>query len=458
MTTGMLTLADLKKEVAAGTIDTVIAALVDMQGRLIGKRFHAQYFADSGHEETHGCNYLLADDIEMETVPGYKATSWEKGYGDFVLKPDMATLRRIPWLAATALVICDVLDHHTHEDIPHSPRAILKKQLKRLQAMKLKAYMASELEFFLFDDSYEAAHHKGYRHLKTAGHYIQDYHILQTTKEEGVMRAIRNGLHGAGIPVENSKGEWGPGQEEINVKYAEALEMADRHAIIKNGCKEIAYGLGKAITFMAKWDYGLAGSSSHIHQSLWSADGKTPLFFDKAGDHGMSQTMKHYLAGQLAHAGEVTYFLAPYINSYKRYMAGTFAPTRAIWSFDNRTAGYRLCGADTKAIRVECRVGGADLNPYLAFAALLAAGLDGIEKKMALEPVFSGDAYDTSKKLREIPKTLREATALLDGSKLLRGAMGDDVIDHYLHTAKWEQFEYDRRITDFELKRGFERY
>ncbi len=458
MAIGMLTLADLKKDVAAGTIDTVIAALVDMQGRLIGKRFHAQYFADSGHEETHGCNYLLADDVEMETVPGYKATSWEKGYGDFVLKPDMATLRRIPWLPATALVICDVLDHHTHEDIPHSPRAILKKQLKHLQAMKLKAYMASELEFFLFDDSYEAAHHKGYRHLKTAGHYIQDYHILQTTKEEGVMRAIRNGLHGAGIPVENSKGEWGPGQEEINVKYAEALEMADRHAIIKNGCKEIAFGLGKAITFMAKWDYGLAGSSSHIHQSLWSADGKTPLFFDKAGDHGMSQTMKHYLAGQLAHAGEITYFLAPYINSYKRFMAGTFAPTRAIWSFDNRTAGYRLCGADTKAIRVECRVGGADLNPHLAFAALLAAGLDGIEKKMALEPVFSGDAYDTSKKLREIPKTLREATALLDGSKLLRGAMSDDVIDHYVHTAKWEQFEYDRRITDFELKRGFERY
>ncbi|HLF21580.1 MAG TPA: glutamine synthetase family protein [Aestuariivirga sp.] len=455
---GMLTLAELKKEVAAGTIDTVVAALVDMQGRLIGKRFHAQFFADGGHEETHGCNYLLADDIEMETVPGYKATSWEKGYGDFALKPDMATLRRIPWLPGTALVVCDVLDHHTHEDIPHSPRAILRKQLKRLEAMKLKAYMASELEFFLFDDSYEAAHHKGYRHLKTAGQYIQDYHILQTTKEEGVMRAIRNGLHGAGIPVENSKGEWGPGQEEINVKYAEALEMADRHAIIKNGCKEIAYGLGKAITFMAKWDYGLAGSSSHIHQSLWSADGKTPLFFDKAGDHGMSQVMKHYLAGQLAHAGEITYFLAPYINSYKRFMAGTFAPTRAIWSFDNRTAGYRLCGADTKAIRVECRVGGADLNPYLAFAALLAAGLDGIEKKMALEPVFSGDAYDTSKKLREIPKTLREATALLDGSKLLRAAMGDDVIDHYVHTAKWEQFEYDRRITDFELKRGFERY
>jgi glutamine synthetase len=458
MAHGMLSLGDLKREIAAGTIDTVVAAMVDMQGRLIGKRFHAQFFAESGHEETHGCNYLLGVDIEMEPVPGYKATSWEKGYGDFVLKPDMATLRRVPWLPGTALVICDVLDHHTHEDVPHSPRAMLKKQLKRLEGMKLKAYVASELEFFLFDDSYEIANRKGYRNLKTSGHYIEDYHILQTTKDESVMRAIRNGLHGAGIPVENSKGEWGPGQEEINVRYAEALEMADRHAIIKNGCKEIAYGLGRAVTFMAKWDYGMAGSSCHVHQSLWSADGASPLFFDQAGEHGMSETMKGYLAGQLEHAGEITYFLAPYINSYKRFMAGTFAPTRAIWSFDNRTAGYRICGADSRSIRLECRVGGADLNPYLAFAALLAAGLDGIENKMTLEPAFSGDAYDPAKKLREVPKTLREARALLDGSRFLRDVMGDDVIDHYVHTADWEQFEFDRRVTDLELKRGFERY
>jgi glutamine synthetase len=458
MAAGMLTFEELKREIAAGTIDTVVAAMVDLQGRLVGKRFHAEFFADSGHEETHGCNYLLGVDIEMEPVPGYKAASWKLGYGDFTLKPDMATLRRVPWFAGTALVICDVVDHDTHEDVPHSPRAMLKKQLGRLEAMKLKAYAASELEFFLFDDSYEGAHQKGYRNLKTAGHYIQDYHILQTTKDELVMRALRNGLQGAGIPVENSKGEWGPGQEEINVRYAEALEMADRHAIIKNGAKEIAYGLGKAITFMAKWDYGMAGSSCHVHQSLWSKDGNSPLFFDKADDHGMSATMKQYLAGQLEHAREITYFLAPYINSYKRFMAGTFAPTRAVWSFDNRTAGYRVCGAGTKAIRLECRIGGADLNPYLAFAALIAAGLDGMEKKMKLEPAFSGDAYDTSKKLREVPKTLREAAALLDGSKFLRAAMGDDVIDHYVHTAEWEQFEFDRRITDLELKRGFERY
>jgi len=458
MAAGMLTLEELKREIAAGTIDTVIAAMVDLQGRLVGKRFQAEYFADSGYEETHGCNYLLGVDIEMEPVPGYKATSWELGYGDFILKPDTATLRRVPWLPGTALVICDVVDHHTHEDVPHSPRAMLKKQLGRLEVMKLNAYLASELEFFLFDDSYESANKKGYRNLKTAGHYIEDYHILQTTKDEVVMRALRNGLQGAGIPVENSKGEWGPGQEEINVRYAEALEMADRHAIIKNGAKEIAYGLGKAITFMAKWDYRMAGSSCHVHQSLWSKDGKSPLFFDKAGDHGMSATMKQYLAGQLEHAREITYFLAPYINSYKRFMAGTFAPTRAVWSFDNRTAGYRVCGAGTKAIRVECRIGGADLNPYLAFAALIAAGLDGVEKKTRLEPAFSCDAYDPSKKLREVPKTLREAAALLDGSKFLRTAMGDDVIDHYVHTAEWEQFEFDRRVTDLELKRGFERY
>jgi len=306
MATGMLTLEELKKEVAAGTIDTVVAAMVDMQGRLIGKRFHAQFFADGGYQESHGCNYLLGVDIAMEPVPGYKAISWEKGYGDFVIKPDMATLRRTPWLPGTALVICDVLDHDTHKDVPHSPRAILKKQLKRLEAMKMKGFMASELEFFLFDESYESANQKGYRGLKTSGYYIEDYHILQTTKEEGVMRAIRNGLAGAGIAVENSKGEWGPGQEEINVKYAEALEMADRHAIIKNGCKEIAYGLGKAITFMAKWDYGMAGNSSHVHQSLSSADGQTSVFHDKKGEHGMSELMTQYLAGQLAHAGEIT--------------------------------------------------------------------------------------------------------------------------------------------------------
>lgn len=269
------------------------------------------------------------------------------------------------------------------------------------------------------------------------------------------MRAIRNGLNGADIPVENSKGEAEAGQEEINVRYAEALTMADRHAIIKNACKEIAWSKGHAVTFMAKWNYSRAGSSSHVHQSLWSLDGK-PLFFDPQAEHGMSALMRHYLAGLLRHASDITWFLAPYINSYKRFQAGTFAPTKAIWSMDNRTAGYRVCGADTGAVRVECRVGGADLNPYLAMAALIAAGIAGIENKWELEPAFVGDAY-SGRDVREIPATLRDAAAAMDASTMLRSAFGDDVIDHYVHAARWEQSEYDRRVTDWEVARGFER-
>ncbi|NLS19482.1 glutamine synthetase [Rhizobium sp. P40RR-XXII] len=450
------TFDDLRRDVAEGRIDTVLACQVDMQGRLMGKRFQAEFFIESAWKETHSCNYLQATDIEMETVSGYKSTSWEKGYGDYTMKPDLATLRRIPWLDGTALVLCDVLDHHTHEEVPHSPRAILKKQVKRLEAMGLKAYMASELEFFLFDQSYDSAREAGYRNMKLASGYNEDYHIFQTTKEEEVMRAIRTGLQGAGIPVENSKGEASAGQEEINVRYADALDMADRHAIIKNGCKEIAWSKGKAITFLAKWNYSAAGSSSHIHQSLWSVDGKSPMFFEEGGKYGMSPMMTHYVAGLLTHASEITYFLAPYINSYKRFMAGTFAPTKAIWSKDNRTAGYRLCGEDTKSIRIECRVGGSDLNPYLAFAALIAAGIAGIENKLELEAPFVGDAYG-AREVREIPRTLRDAATALTTSKMLRTAFGDDVIDHYTRAAEWEQEEYDRRVTDWEVARGFER-
>ena len=453
---GKLTFDALGKAVAAGEIDTVLVAFVDMQGRLIGKRFQAEYFLESAHEETHGCDYLLANDIDMEPVPGYAAANWEKGYGDFVIKPDLATLRRIPWLDGTALVLCDVLDHGTHADLAHSPRGMLKSQVARLAAQGMRAFFASELEFYLFDETYESAAGKRFFGLKTAGSYIQDYHILQTTKEEGVMRAIRKGLQGAGIPVENSKGEWGPGQEEINVRYTDALEMADRHVILKNGIKEIAWGQGKAVTFMAKWDYGLAGSSSHVHASLWDAAGKTPLFFDAESEHGMSSLMRRFMAGQLKYVRDITYFLAPYINSYKRFQVGTFAPTKAIWSRDNRTAGFRLCGEGGKGIRVECRIGGADLNPHLAFAALLAAGLAGIEEELELEPAFVGDAYHGAQ-LREIPKTLRDAIEHLDESTMLRNAFGDAAVDHYVHTARWEEREYDRRITDWELKRGFER-
>jgi glutamine synthetase len=419
-----------------------------MQGRLIGKRFQAEFFVGGAYEETHACNYLLANDIDMEPVPGYAAASWDKGYGDFVLKPDLSTLRKTPWLEGTALVLCDVLDHH-HHDVPHSPRAILKKQLARLAERGMSALTASELEFYLFNESFESAMKKRYRDLDTAGLYIEDYHILQTSKEEDVMRAIRKGLQAAGIPVENSKGEWGPGQEEINVRYAPALTMADRHVIIKNGIKEIAWGKGKSVTFMSKWRYDLAGSSSHVHMSLWDKDGKVPLFADPKAEFGMSALMRSFVAGQIRYAPDITYFLAPYINSYKRFQVGTFAPTKTIWSRDNRTAGFRLCGEGTKAIRIECRIGGADLNPYLAFAALIAAGLQGVD--------FSGDAYAVAK-LPDVPKTLRAASAALETSEFAKKALGADVVAHYVHTAKWEQLEYDRRVTDWELIRGFERY
>jgi glutamine synthetase len=454
---GNLTFDELKTAVAGGDIDTVLAAAVDMQGRLVGKRFLARFFVESAHAETHGCNYLLADDIDMEPVPGYKAASWSKGYGDFVMKPDLSTIRRLPWLDKTALVLCDVQDHHSHEDLPHSPRAMLRRQVARLTERGWLGYFASELEFYLFDESYASARGKHWKGLETASPYIQDYVIPLTTKEEAVMRKLRNDLDAAGIPVENSKGEWGPGQEEINVRYAEALEMADRHVIIKNATREIAAGMGKAITFMAKYDYALAGSSSHVHNSLWSADGRTPLFFEKGAPWTLSELGRQWAAGQLKYAREFTWFLAPYVNSYKRFQAGTFAPTRIMWSEDNRTAGFRLCGEGTKGIRMECRIGGADLNPHLAFAALIAAGLAGIDEKLELQKPFVGDAYQASR-LPEIPKTLREATEALAKSKMLRAALGEDVVEHYVHTARWEQFEYDRRVTDWELHRGFERY
>ncbi|MEZ5560968.1 MAG: glutamine synthetase family protein [Pseudomonadales bacterium] len=455
--TGMLSFEELTAATRDGRIDTVIVCFVDMFGRLIGKRFHAEHFVTSAWEETHGCNYLLANDIDMEPVPGYEAASWSAGYGDFVIRPDLSTLRQLPWLERTALVLADVQDHHG-DDLAHSPRAMLRAQCARLAARGYSAQLASELEFYLFQETYESARERRYQGLKTANPFIEDYYILATSKEEPALQAMRNGLHGAGIPVENTKGEWAPGQHELNVRYADALTMADRHAIMKHAIKEIAWQHGRAATFMAKWHYDLAGSSCHIHASLWDRASNSPLFLDPGAEHGMSTLMRQFLAGQMKYAAEISVFLAPYINSYKRFQqAGTFAPTRIVWSNDNRTAGFRLCGAGTRAIRVECRIGGADLNPYLAFAALIAAGLAGIDEQLELAPVFSGDAYADAG-LPEVPMTLRDATTRLDGSSMLRKAFGDAVIDHYVHAARWEQREYDRRITDWELDRGFERY
>ena len=452
---GTMTFDTLKEAVARGEIDTVLVASVDMQGRLMGKRFHAAFFVSNGYKETHCCNYLLAVDMEMNTVPGYKSAGWEQGYGDYVMKPDLATLRALPWLPGTALCLADLLDHHSHEEIAVSPRAILKKQVARARALGFEPMMATELEFYIFENAYENLRDGGLSALKPISGYNEDYHLFQTTKEESLMRDVRNHLYAAGIPIENTKGEADAGQHEVNYKYSDALDTADNHVLIKQGVKEIAHAKGKSVTFMAKYDHRKAGSSSHVHQSLWTLDGK-PAFYDHDDAHGMSATMKHFVAGQLAHALEITTFLAPYVNSYKRFTIGMFAPTKAVWSADNRTAGFRVCGEHTKAVRVECRIPGSDVNPYLCCAALLAAGLAGVEAKMELEPEMKGDMYHAAG-VREIPKNLREAAALLNQSTMLRTAFGDDVVDHYHHAAQWEIAETDRVVTDFELQRLLER-
>ncbi len=451
---GTLSFDDLKSRVADGSIDTVLTCFVDMQGRLMGKRFHAANFVETSFKETHCCNYLLATDLEMATPDGYAATSWQKGYGDYIMAPDLSTLRLTPWLQGTAMVLCDILDHHTHTPVPHDPRAVLKKQVARLKDMGFDAMMATELEFFLFEKSFDEIRKDGFHDLMPISGYNEDYHILQTTKEEHVMRPIRNHLFAAGLPIENTKGEAETGQEELNIRYAPAVDCADHHSIAKNAIKEIAWAHGHAATFLPKWHHDKVGSSSHVHQSLWK-DGE-PAFYEGDADLSMSGLMKHYMAGLIAYAPDYTFFLAPYINSYKRFAKGTFAPTKTVWSVDNRTAGFRLCGDGTKGVRVECRIGGSDLNPYLAQAAMLAAGIKGIEDRMDLAPPTKGDVYEDAK-AADIPQTLRAATETLRNSTFLRDAMGDDVVDHYTRCAEWEQEEFDRVVTDWEIARGFER-
>ena len=451
--TGNLTFKDLELAVTDGSIDTVLVCMVDMQGRLMGKRFHAKHFISEGHKETHCCDYLLATDLEMGTPDGYAATSWEDGYGDYTMKPDLTTLRKTPWLDGTAMVICDVLDHHTHEEVTHSPRAILKKQIKRLQEMGFDPIMATELEFFLFEKSFKEIQENGFRELRPISSYNEDYHILQTTKEEHIMRPLRNYLWDAGIPVENSKGEAETGQEELNIKYDNALNTAEHHTIAKHAVKEISWSKGHAVTFLPKWHHDKVGSSSHVHQSLWK-NGEN-AFYDPADKLGMSEVMKHYMAGLLSYTSDITFFLAPYVNSYKRFAKGTFAPTRIIWSVDNRTAGFRLCGAGSKNVRVECRIGGSDMNPYLAIAAQIAAGIAGIENKLLLDEPAKGDVYQGDTKM--IPASLREAKDALSASEMLKSAFGEDVVKHYCRAAEVELEEFDRVVTDWEIARGFER-
>ena len=453
---GLFTLDELRSLVASGEIDTVIAAMVDMQGRLMGKRVTGRFFLDQVAESgAHACSYLLGVDVEMEPLPGYRLTSWESGYHDLHMRPDFGTLRRIPWLERTALVLCD-LAHETGDPVEESPRQILRRQVERARAQGYLAMVASELEFYIFRESYASAQRKQFVNLEPYGRYIEDYHIQQGTNEEWFVRQIRNGLDAAGVPIEFSKGEWGPGQHELNLRYARPVEMADRHTIFKHGTKEIAALNDLAVTFMAKWRADLAGSSCHLHASLWDPDGVRNLFWeDGAAPLGMSALFRHFLAGLLAGARELAYFYAPYINSYKRFLAGTFAPVAAVWSHDNRTCGFRVVGHGT-GLRVENRIPGADANPYLMFAATLAAGLWGIERRLEPPAMFEGDAYRAAD-LPGIPRTLRDATAALERSEIAREAFGHRVIDHYLHTAHLEQDAYDRAVTTWELARNFER-
>jgi glutamine synthetase len=442
-----MTLDELGAAVREGGIDTVLVAMTDMQGRLVGKRMDADHFlttvaTGSGID---GCNYLLAVDMDMDPVPGYEMASWERGYGDLVMRPDLDSLRPIPWLEATALVLCDVA-WPDGSPVRPSPRQVLRGQVERCRKLGMEPMFGSELEFYLFKETYEEARAGHYQGLTPSVPYVLDYHILATTYDEPFIRAVRRGMKGAGIVVEGSKGEAWPGQHEINLRFADAVTMADNHVIFKNGIKEIAHRHGCSVTFMAKPHHDWIGSSCHVHSSL--SRGAGSAFVDG------SETFQHYLAGQVACASELAIFLAPTVNSYKRYAAGSWAPTTLAWGNDNRTCGFRVLGHGSD-VRVECRIPGADANPYLAFAALLAAGLHGIENRLQPPPPVAGNAYESD--VERFPGTLRGAIAAMEAGRMARAAFGDDVVDHYLHHARTEQEQFDRIVTCYERERMFER-
>ncbi len=447
---GLLTLEQLRALVDDGSIDTVVVAMTDMQGRLQGKRCGAEYFLDQVlPHDTEACNYLLAVDVEMNTVDGYAMSSWSAGYGDFVLRPDLTTLRLLPWQDGTAMVLCDVL---WEDDSPvvASPRQVLRSQLDRLADLGLTAHAGTELEFIVFRDTFEEAWASRYANLQPANQYNVDYSVVGTSRVEPLLRAIRNGMTGAGLYVESAKGECNPGQHEIVFRYRDALGACDEHSIYKSGAKEIAAHQGMSLTFMAKYD-AAEGNSCHIHLSL-RRDDEPAMPGDDA--EGFSTLMSRFLAGQLACMEELTYFFAPNVNSYKRYVDGSFAPTALAWGRDNRTCALRVVGHG-ESLRFENRVPGGDVNPYLAVAAMIAAGLHGIENELELEPAFEGNAYTSGKP--HVPRTLRDAVTLLDGSAVARTAFGDDVVDHYVNAGRVELTAFDATITDWERVRGFER-
>jgi len=443
-----MTLDELRADVDAGRIDTVLLCLTDMQGRLQGKRMHARFFVDE--VVAHGaeaCNYLMAVDVEMNTVEGYAMSSWSRGYGDFVMAPDLDTLMAVPWLEGTALCLAD-LRWADGSDVVASPRQVLRGQLARLAERGWTANAGSELEFILFEDSYEAAWDKGYVGMTPANRYNVDYSILGTTRVEPLLRTIRNAMAGTGMRVEDSKGECNLGQHEINFHYADALTTCDRHAVFKNGAKEIAAQHGQSITFMAKYD-AREGNSCHLHLSLADAGSGDNLF---AADDALFGS---FLAGAIAGLRELTLLLAPNINSYKRFAAGSFAPTAVAWGHDNRTCAFRVIGHGPGK-RFECRVPGGDVNPYLALAALIAAGLEGVEQDLTLPAACEGNAY-TAPDVEHVPGTLREARDLFVGSAIARAALGEDVVAHYVNMADVELAAYDATVTDWERVRGFER-
>lgn len=452
---GRIDLDQLKRLVNDGDVETVIVVFPDMYGRLVGKRIVGRYFLDEVAEHgMHACDYLLACDVDMDPVPGYKFTSWAKGYGDFHPVPDFSTMRIASWQEKSVLVLCDIYEEESDALVPYAPRSILRKQVARLAERGWSSKAASELELYVFKDSYERAAEKSFVNLEPIGRVIEDYHILQGTKEEAIVGAIRSHLERSGVPVESSKGEWGPGQQEIGLRYAEVLEMCDRHVIYKHAAKEIAWSLGHAVTFMAKWDERYAGSSCHIHISLWDDD--EPLFAgkEKLGPIECSPIFRWFLGGWMAHVRELFPFYAPYPASYKRYVAGSFAPTGIAWSYDNRTAGFRVVGHGS-SLRIECRTAGADANPYLAFAATIAAGLDGIEKKTEPPEAFEGDVYGALN-LPQVPHSLPESIRALEQSTFAREVFGDDVVEHYLHFFRTEQRKFDAAVTDWERRRYFE--
>jgi glutamine synthetase len=447
-----MTLQTLKQRIKSGQIDTVIVAFPDVLGRLVGKRFTASFYLDQvAAHGTHACNYLLAVNMEMDPQNGFAVANWESGFGDYEMKPDPGSLKALAWQPGTALVICDYL-HHDGKRVAEAPRSVLKHQLEELAKHRCRAMMASELEFYLFDTTYSEAFDQGYRDLRPSSDYRIDYHLLQPGRDEAVLGSIRRECSASGIPVECSKGEWSRGQHEVNVEYAEALEMADRHVLFKQAIKEIAHREGKAASFMPKFATEEAGNSCHIHLSL--QQGVKNLFWNNRRK-APSEAFHHFLAGLLQYSPELCLFFAPTINAYKRYQSGSWAPTRMAWSMDNRTVGFRVVGHGA-SFRVENRMPGADANPYLAFAAMLAAGQAGMKASLKCPPAYQGNAY-TDDQLPALPESLAEATDLFEQSHLAKQAFGEEVVEFYVHTARLEIQAYNQAITDWEKQRYFER-